>query len=121
MVQSLRRIDACTVPATQSSDGEGMPQVMDSGWRNPHRDDQAKTWNQRMEDLADCTRVQVLSLREREKRAVGRGLAHELLAIMCVIAEALCHTRAEGDEPGFGELGVPDDQEIALEIDIVTA
>ena len=77
---------------------------MDSGWRNTCRDIQAKMWDQRMEDLTDGARVHVPPLAEREQRAVGRGLAHELFAIMGIIAEALCHTRAKGDEPGLGEL-----------------
>lgn len=38
-----------------------------------------------------------------------------------VVVKALCHSWSERHKTGLGELGVPDDKEAVLEVDVVTA
>lgn len=93
---------------------------MDSGWHHPWRDaPQAKSWNKSVEGQTDGARVDVPTISERKQGATGWKLAPDLFPDLDIVAETLLHARAEGNQPGFGELGVSYDQETILEINII--
>ena len=74
-----------------------------------------------MKGVADRAGMDVAALGEGEQRAVQQELAERQLPAFEVLAQALSHPRPEGHEAGFGELHVPNDKEIAIEVDVFEA
>ena len=58
---------------------------------------------------------------ERKKRVISLELSKFPLPALDISSKAFGHARAEGYKPRLGKLCLPDDQEVALEIDIFTA
>jgi hypothetical protein len=120
MEQVLRRVFLLSIPPEQCSYGKGMSKGMGTRWRHSFRHIDPNEREYAMKSPTDGVSVN-WTLSEGKKRVIGLDLSKFSLPALDILLKALGHARPEGDEPRLGKLCLPDDQEVALQIDILAA
>src|SRR5260370_22529409 len=95
-----------------------MAQVVNMRWRSVRRDRDVQLRDQGMEYNADRAWVHRSAAYEREYRRVGRCAGHLYRSSVHEGVEAGGQARPHGNEPGFREFCLADDQDIPFAVHV---
>ena len=111
VMQPGRWVQPVAIPAQQTSDRKGVPEIVQPRRRNTLGDSEFECGHQVMEHLAGGARMHAAAPVEAEQRRVVAERA--VGAAACeLLGDQLADARAVRDEAGLAELAAPHDQQI---------